>query len=398
MKSSKPALLFLAFFIALFSNAVRAEKPDEKVPVLRKGYYLVVGAFQIRENAVRYSNRINGLRENSKVGKNPEKNLYYVYVFSTSTDLQLIKDKRTEYRRRKEFANAWIFRNQMEEFDEVEGISIAPEEKAMFEDPEVKEFSAPVGDAPETTSKERETTEGEGFKYLFNVVNITTLKEVHGKVTVVDGARDQVFTSVETNTPVVIPDPGTATKEVIFVADIFGYVKQQTALSLLDPLGSGEPNVAVAEDGGTTVNFELQRYKPGDIITMYHVYFYNDAAIMKPESQFELNSLLEMLRENDNLSIRIHGHTNGNASGKIVKLAEGDNNFFEVSASNIQGIGSAKELSFERANTIKNWLIHQGIEEKRMDLKGWGGKKMLYDKKSDQAGRNVRVEIEILKD
>jgi len=43
-------------------------------------------------------------------------------------------------------------------------------------------------------------------------------------------------------------------------------------------------------------------------------------------------------------------------------------------------------------------LIHQGIEEKRMDLKGWGGKKMLYDKKSDQAGRNVRVEIEILKD
>ena len=43
------------------------------------------------------------------------------------------------------------------------------------------------------------------------------------------------------------------------------------------------------------------------------------------------------------------------------------------------------------------WLLEQGIDKKRMELKGWGGKKMIYGKTDKLAGRNVRVEIEILK-
>ena len=34
---------------------------------------------------------------------------------------------------------------------------------------------------------------------------------------------------------------------------------------------------------------------------MYNVYFFTNAAIMKPESKFELNSLLAMLEENEKL-------------------------------------------------------------------------------------------------
>jgi outer membrane protein OmpA-like peptidoglycan-associated protein len=131
---------------------------------------------------------------------------------------------------------------------------------------------------------------------------------------------------------------------------------------------------------------------------MYQVYFYNDAAIMKPESKFELNSLLDMLKENENLEITIHGHTNGNAPGKIIKLTPGDTRFFEVSDTNIESQGSAKELSKQRAEVIKNWLISKGISEKRMKLEGWGGKKMLYDKNDPMAARNIRVEIEIMKE
>jgi outer membrane protein OmpA-like peptidoglycan-associated protein len=135
----------------------------------------------------------------------------------------------------------------------------------------------------------------------------------------------------------------------------------------------------------------------GEVLTMYNVYFYNNAAIMKPESKFELNSLLGMLKENEKLTIRIHGHTNGNTAGKIIKLKEDDNNFFEITANNIDGLGSAKDLSQERADVIARWLMEQGIDKKRMDIKGWGGKKMIYKKTDAMAGKNVRVEIELLK-
>jgi len=68
-----------------------------------------------------------------------------------------------------------------------------------------------------------------------------------------------------------------------------------------------------------------------------------------------------------------------------------------VTSNNLEGTGSAKELSKERAFTIARWLIERGIDGRRMDVKGWGGKRMIYKKNDSMAGKNVRVEIEILK-
>jgi outer membrane protein OmpA-like peptidoglycan-associated protein len=42
-------------------------------------------------------------------------------------------------------------------------------------------------------------------------------------------------------------------------------------------------------------------------------------------------------------------------------------------------------------------LVEQGIDKKRMEVRGWGGKKMIYKKTDSMAGKNVRVEIELLK-
>ena len=43
------------------------------------------------------------------------------------------------------------------------------------------------------------------------------------------------------------------------------------------------------------------------------------------------------------------------------------------------------------------WLLDKGIDKKRMEIKAWGGKKMIYKKTDSMAGKNVRVEIEIIK-
>ena len=117
---------------------------------------------------------------------------------------------------------------------------------------------------------------------------------------------------------------------------------------------------------------------------------------MKPSSKFELNSLLDMLKENDNLNIKIHGHTNSNQRGTIITMNDDSEDFFNLNQEVNEGSGSAKELSKERSETIKRYLMSFGIASDRMEVVGWGGKKPIYDKLDKLAIKNVRVEIEIM--
>jgi outer membrane protein OmpA-like peptidoglycan-associated protein len=77
-------------------------------------------------------------------------------------------------------------------------------------------------------------------------------------------------------------------------------------------------------------------------------------------------------------------------------MREDDNDFFALSQKNKEGKGSAAQLSKERAAIIKRYLQFKGIDKERMEIKGWGGKQMLYQKDDPNAKRNVRVEIEIV--
>jgi outer membrane protein OmpA-like peptidoglycan-associated protein len=45
---------------------------------------------------------------------------------------------------------------------------------------------------------------------------------------------------------------------------------------------------------------------------------------------------------------------------------------------------------------MKRWLVQNNIDEGRIETKGWGGARKLYDTKGSNADKNVRVEVEIL--
>ena len=107
---------------------------------------------------------------------------------------------------------------------------------------------------------------------------------------------------------------------------------------------------------------------------------------------------LNMMQENEDYEIRLHGHTNGNSAGKIIRLSDDSRDYFTLDDSSVEGWGSAKQLSTDRAETIKRYLVDNGIDSKRIDVKGWGGKQMIYDKNSSSAKKNIRVEVEVLKD
>ena len=135
----------------------------------------------------------------------------------------------------------------------------------------------------------------------------------------------------------------------------------------------------------------------GKVETLDNIFFYKDASVLRPESRFAVDKLVLILKQNPNEKIRIHGHTNGNEPGKIIRRNDTSTDFFSMD-NTIEDYGSAKELSEQRATVIRDYLVANGINKSRMSIKAWGGKKPLYDVDDAKAVANVRVEIEVLAD
>lgn len=143
------------------------------------------------------------------------------------------------------------------------------------------------------------------------------------------------------------------------------------------------------------VDNKTMTLKKGETETLNYIYFFRDAAVLRPESKYEVDHLVKILKENPTEKIRIHGHTNGNDKGKIIRMKKGSTNFFSLDNTE-EDFGSAVKLSELRATAIMDYLIANGIENKRMSIKAWGGKKAIYEVDDEKAEANVRVEIEVL--
>ena len=114
------------------------------------------------------------------------------------------------------------------------------------------------------------------------------------------------------------------------------------------------------------------------------------------DSKEQLHELFATLNETPGLRIKLHGHTNGNPSGTYTRLAEDDTVFFKLTSMHEETSGSAKKLSYDRALTVKQYLVWKGIATDRIEVKGWGGKTQIYAESSRFAQKNRRVEVEIL--
>ncbi|MBK6937738.1 MAG: OmpA family protein [Chitinophagaceae bacterium] len=95
---------------------------------------------------------------------------------------------------------------------------------------------------------------------------------------------------------------------------------------------------------------------------------------LKPESQTELEKMVQFLTENPTLKIEISGHTD-----------------------NVGQPSDNMELSKSRAKTVVNYLISKKISPFRLLFKGYGETKPVADNKTE-AGRlqNRRTEMKII--
>jgi outer membrane protein OmpA-like peptidoglycan-associated protein len=415
------AVIFLTLSSFHFegSEVKAAQLPDDP-------NYVVIGAFSVYKNAVNFTSKASQLNLDAKYQLNSNRNLYYVYVLSTDNRDQAIQEA-LRLRKESPYYDTWVFHGALGQSGSItNGTDINPETQQRIGSIESRDAVTPPSDhvsasinnqlsnntvaasagnqivseevkneevkKEPTDKKNAPDSETQGKGFFFKISRADDQQQVEGDVNVIDAERSRKIGTYAGNTQVRISNPSSKEGNISLVCEVFGFRKVQRDINYQAPEGEG---IQTDENDATVVPFELVRLQKGDIAVMYNVFFFKDAAIMRPESRYEVESLLGMLKENLKYKIKIHGHTNGGAHGKIISLKPDSDNFFALNNTK-EGIGSAKELSEERAEVIRDFLVKNGVDENRMEVKAWGGKRPIYDKHSPQAQSNVRVEIEIL--
>jgi len=362
--------------------------------------YVVIGAFSIKNNAVKLIRHATALKYTAKFDFNQGRSLYYVYVLQTSDRDAAIREA-LRLRGESEFTDAWVFNgdfgiNAPGPVKDIDPVTEAKIETVKMEDPVVSVAgpTTPVTENPKPKEEEKpfEVPAGSGKPFMFQLFRGSDRVILTGEVEVVDIEKSRKVGTYKGNEPVRIPLWKSKPGQVSLIPQVFGYRKMQRDVDYNNPTAE---DITLEQDV-TVIPFELVKLQKGDISVMYNVYFYRDAAIMRPESQYEVGELYTMMAENPKLKIRLHGHANGNASGRIITIGT-EKNFFSLDGSK-DSFGSSKALSEERALVVKEYLVTKGIDANRVEVKAWGGKRPIFDKNSARAQENVRVEVEILED
>ncbi len=398
--------VFLILGILLISANAYPQGSRDLAP----GYYIVVSTYAKTQEKVaqQYVEVLKGKGHAADYGYNASRKFYFVYLKyfdNLKESLRVMKNTRQT----PAFANAWVrvvsgniplaaTTGSVEVKRDTHSTSIETDtlktNRVEETAPGIKNEEIEITDNPEIVQYPIMTLGNtEVFLSLFNARNN---RIVEGEVEVIDTDRAKLITKVKGNEYLVLTDPKSSSGQLTLICDVFGYRKIQQEINYPLPLADTVKDFIDLMGTTLVINFNLVRYHKGDLVTLFNVYFYNDAALMLPESKYELNSLLQLLQENPAYKIRLHGHTNGNYHGKIISMGP-EKNFFSLTGSK-QNTGSAMDLSYNRADVVKEYLVSNGIDSNRIELKAWGGRRPLYDKNSANAKKNVRVVVEILED
>lgn len=387
-----PFLFWLAFvFVCGTALAQEAFTP----------YYVVIGGFANEDNAKHLCLYAEEQNLPAVYAFNEERKLFYVYVRATQTK-EVADDILGRLRSTTVFKDAWVFNGQLSGSTLARNSKPEPPVVERTPPPVEEEKTEPVVEMPEKTSSgsvaeitpaPAKTPEPVGRPFVFKLVGEDGTP-VEGMVHLLESDRSQQFRGYNANDKVYVPAPSNRSGKWIVIAQALGFRPSRT--SVVYAKADEFSGASIGSDNEVIIPLALKRVKKGDYIEMEGVKFFNNAALLTPGSEAELDQLVAMMKENGGYQIRLHGHTNGEEDRDIVSIGK-STNFFGSDVANAKTHGTAKELSLLRAELVKAYLVQQGIDGSRISTKGEGGREMIYDPSGTLAGLNDRVEVEIRK-
>jgi OmpA-OmpF porin, OOP family len=199
-----------------------------------------------------------------------------------------------------------------------------------------------------------------------NILDAKTQKPIAAKLNYVlpneDGNIDSLQLSASTGKFKLNLQPGTAYG---YVASAKGYFPSGGTFDLSKNTGSQE----------VTNDIFLNPVGVGESITLKNIYFEVSKFELLSSSFPELDRLVVFLTDNINTEIRIEGHTDN--------VGDFDENI---------------QLSLNRANAVKKYLVTKGIASARIETKGMGPTQPMSKGTTDtERQKNRRVEFVIVK-
>jgi outer membrane protein OmpA-like peptidoglycan-associated protein len=376
---------------------------------LAQDFYVVIGTFDGERNARVFTGFARSSHYDADYFFHPTTKRYYVFVLKTE-DRKEASELTLQLQKESEFSDAWLFADSSGIVHDTQPArpavpakaAVVVEEKTeppvqqdsppdMKPDPEIS-LVVPERE-PDAIVVDPEKSKPKGKYFRFAAVT-TEGREVQGHIYSVDKIQRRDIGTYQVNNILDLARP--ANPVLSLSCEIFGYNDVVKIIDYNNPAGTD--GVYLNDEGVWIVPFELEPMKKGDVSMMNGVTFYKDAVIMLPQSKTELDELVNMMKSNPDYRIKIHGHNNGNEKNLRITLLGTDHNYFSMARS-ASKIGSGKELSKLRAETIQQYLADHGIDKKRTEVYAWGGMEMLAPQGSAAAARiNNRIEIEILQD
>ncbi len=192
--------------------------------------------------------------------------------------------------------------------------------------------------------------------------NGQTHKPLKAKISIIDLTTNKTYFTSNTDSFLISIPMG----NFAFYAERKGFTFESKNFSTLDTNG-GKKFVYV--------NVKLYPIKKNLVIRLHNIFFQTNSYHLKPESYIELKKVVRFLRNNPKISIEISGHTDS--------------------------IGTYQynmELSEKRAQAVADFLVKQGINPSRLQVKGYGYTRPEATNKTEKGRRlNRRVEIKIIK-